>query len=84
MHAEQHLGRLEIDLHGPCSACSKPVKRAELLARISAHLRVRADNSWVNTLVNGAMQDNAEAMRILKSILPEPIITRLQARSPLA
>lgn len=58
--------------------CSKPVKRGELIARIAAHLRVKADATWVNSLVNGAMQDDAEAMKILKSILPEPIILRIQ------
>lgn len=36
--------------------CSKPVKRAELLARIDAHLRIKADATWVHSLVNGAMQ----------------------------
>ncbi|KAK9789210.1 hypothetical protein WJX73_000342 [Symbiochloris irregularis] len=58
--------------------CSKPVKRAELLARISAHLRVKADANWVHSLVNGVMQDEGTAMDILKSILPEPIILRIQ------
>lgn len=50
----------------------------ELVARIAAHLRVKADATWVNSLVNGAMQDDTEAMHILKSILPEPIILRIQ------
>lgn len=57
---------------------SKPIKRAELLARIGAHLRMKADATWVNSLVNGAMKDDAEAMKILKSILPETIIHRIQ------
>ncbi|KAK9784695.1 hypothetical protein WJX73_001889, partial [Symbiochloris irregularis] len=56
----------------------KPVKRAELLARITAHLRVRAGNNWLNALSEGAMQNNAEAMKILQSILPEAIISRMQ------
>ena len=58
--------------------CSKPIKRAELLAPIAAHLRTKADATWVNSLVNGAMKDDAEAMKILKSILPEGIISRIQ------
>ncbi|KAK9794043.1 hypothetical protein WJX73_001341 [Symbiochloris irregularis] len=57
---------------------SKPIKRSELLARIAAHLRIQADTAWVTTLVQGSMQDNAEAMNILKSILPINIIHRIQ------
>ena len=34
----------------------------------------------VNSLVNGAIQDNQEAMVILESILPTPIILRLQVK----
>ncbi|KAK9826256.1 hypothetical protein WJX74_003071 [Apatococcus lobatus] len=57
---------------------SKPIKRKELLARIDVHLRLKADASWVHGLMSGSTANDAEAMEILKSILPERIIHRLQ------
>ena len=62
--------------------CSKPIKKPELLARIAAHLRLKTDTNWITSLASGAMQEDAEAMSILKSILPEGIITRIQVHSP--
>ena len=58
--------------------CSKPVKRAELLARIKAHLRVKTDATWVQSIVKGVLTEDSEAMKILESILPESIIARIQ------
>lgn len=58
--------------------CSKPIKRKELLARIEVHLKLKADSSWVHGLMSGSTANDAEAMEILKSILPEKIIHRLQ------
>ena len=58
--------------------CSKPIKRAELLARIKAHLRVKSDATWVQSIVKGVLTEDSEAMKILESILPESIITRIQ------
>lgn len=58
--------------------CSKPVKQGELLARISAQLRVKADATWVQSIVKGVLEDDSEAMNILQTILPEPIISRIQ------
>ena len=66
-----------------CS-CSKPVKRAELLARIKAHLRVKSDATWVQSIVKGVLTEDSEAMKILESILPESIISRIQVSYPLA
>ena len=77
---QTHLAQPRVDFGYYDLVCSKPIKRGELLARISAHLRVKDDATWVHSLVNGAIQDDAEAMVILKSILPEPIILRLQVR----
>ena len=54
------------------------MKRSELLARISTHLRVKEDATWVTSIVNGVLQEDTEAMQILKSILPECIIARMQ------
>ena len=59
-------------------ACSKPVKRGELLARIKAHLRVKSDATWVQSIVKGVLTEDSEAMKILESILPESIISRIQ------
>ena len=39
---------------------------------------MKADTTWMHSLVHGGMKDDAEAMRILKSILPEMIIKRIQ------
>ena len=61
-----------------CVLCSKPVKQNELLARISAQLRVKADATWVQSIVKGVLEDDSEAMNILQTILPEPIISRIQ------
>ncbi len=61
-----------------CLLCSKPVKQNELLARISAQLRVKADATWVQSIVKGVLEDDSEAMNILQTILPEPIISRIQ------
>jgi len=61
-----------------CGMCSKPVKQGELLARISAQLRVKADATWVQSIVKGVLEDDSEAMNILQTILPEPIISRIQ------
>ena len=58
--------------------CSKPVKRGELLARIKAHLRVKSDATWVQSIVKGVLTEDSEAMKILESILPESIISRIQ------
>ena len=58
--------------------CSKPVKRGELLARIKAHLRVKFDATWVQSIVKGVLTEDSEAMKILESILPESIISRIQ------
>ncbi len=58
--------------------CSKPVKRAELLARIKAQLRVKTDATWVQSIVKGVLTEDSEAMKILESILPESIISRIQ------
>ena len=58
--------------------CSKPVKRGELLARIKAHLRVKNDATWVQSIVKGVLTEDSEAMKILESILPESIISRIQ------
>ncbi|KAK9828691.1 hypothetical protein WJX72_001553 [[Myrmecia] bisecta] len=57
---------------------SKPIKRAELLARISAHVRSTQEATWMSSLMDGALKDDGETMRILKSILPDRIITRIQ------
>lgn len=57
---------------------SKPVKRGELLARIKAHLRVKSDATWVQSIVKGVLTEDSEAMKILESILPESIISRIQ------
>lgn len=62
------------------SCCSKPVKQGELLARISAQLRVKADATWVQSIVKGVLEDDSEAMNILQTILPEPIISRIQVK----
>ena len=54
------------------------MKQGELLARISAQLRVKADATWVQSIVKGVLEDDSEAMNILQTILPEPIISRIQ------
>ena len=61
------------------------MKQGELLARISAQLRVKADATWVQSIVKGVLEDDSEAMNILQTILPEPIISRIQVKllSPL-
>lgn len=48
------------------------------MARISAQLRVKADATWVQSIVKGVLEDDSEAMNILQTILPEPIISRIQ------
>lgn len=63
--------------HWVC-VCSKPVKRGELLARIKAHLRVKSDATWVQSIVKGVLTEDSEAMKILESILPQSIISRIQ------
>ena len=57
------------------------MKQGELLARISAQLRVKADATWVQSIVKGVLEDDSEAMNILQTILPEPIISRIQVKS---
>lgn len=84
LHCALALGSPCSDGHDFAMPCSKPIKRAELIARIGAHLRLKADSSWVNSLASGAMKDDAEAMKILKSILPENIITRIKVIVTLA
>ncbi|DBA81613.1 hypothetical protein WJX77_010729 [Trebouxia sp. C0004] len=64
--------------HGCNDFICKPVKQGELLARISAQLRVKADATWVQSIVKGVLEDDSEAMNILQTILPEPIISRIQ------
>ncbi|DBB18216.1 hypothetical protein WJX82_000391 [Trebouxia sp. C0006] len=64
--------------HGCNDFVSKPVKRAELLARIKAQLRVKTDATWVQSIVKGVLTEDSEAMKILESILPESIISRIQ------
>ncbi|KAA6426844.1 MAG: adenylate guanylate cyclase [Trebouxia sp. A1-2] len=64
--------------HGCNDFICKPVKQNELLARISAQLRVKADATWVQSIVKGVLEDDSEAMNILQTILPEPIISRIQ------
>lgn len=64
--------------HGCNDFMCKPVKQGELLARISAQLRVKADATWVQSIVKGVLEDDSEAMNILQTILPEPIISRIQ------
>ena len=54
------------------------MKHGELLARISAQLRVKADATWVQSIVKGVLEDDSEAMNILQTILPEQIISRIQ------
>ena len=54
------------------------MKRAELLARIKAQLRVKTDATWVQSIVKGVLTEDSEAMKILESILPESIISRIQ------
>lgn len=54
------------------------MKRAELLARIKAQLRVKTDATWVQSIVKGVLTEDSEAMKILESILPESIIARIQ------
>ena len=54
------------------------MKRGELLARIKAHLRVKNDATWVQSIVKGVLTEDSEAMKILESILPESIISRIQ------
>lgn len=54
------------------------MKQGELLARISAQLRVKADATWVQSIVKGVLEDDSEAMNILQTILPEQIISRIQ------
>ena len=64
------------DLKVECMCtCSKPVKRAELLARISAHLRVKADATWVHSLVNGAMQVRHHLCIALAAAMQVPTVT---------
>lgn len=46
---------------------------------MSAHLKVRDDADWMSDLVGGTMHESDNAMLILKSILPEFIIDRMQA-----
>ncbi|KAL3153016.1 Hexokinase-3 [Trebouxia sp. C0009 RCD-2024] len=64
--------------HGCNDFVGKPVKRGELLARIKAHLRVKSDATWVQSIVKGVLTEDSEAMKILESILPQSIISRIQ------
>ena len=48
------------------------------MARIKAHLRVKSDATWVQSIVKGVLTEDSEAMKILESILPESIISRIQ------
>ena len=57
------------------------MKRGELLARIKAHLRVKSDATWVQSIVKGVLTEDSEAMKILESILPESIISRIQVQN---
>ncbi|KAK9819755.1 hypothetical protein WJX72_001989 [[Myrmecia] bisecta] len=55
---------------------SKPVKRAELMARIGAHLKT-TEYYLLHALADGGPVDDS-AMSILKNILPEHIIEKIQ------
>ncbi len=56
----------------------KPVRREELTARIEIHTTVKQDASWMKGLVSGATNDDTEAMSLLKAIMPERIISKIQ------
>lgn len=58
----------------------KPYQRDELLARIGSQLRLRNDSSWLAEIMRS--RDGAgdkESLRLLKNILPESIIQRIQS-----
>ncbi|GIL60119.1 hypothetical protein Vafri_14766 [Volvox africanus] len=56
----------------------KPYQREELLARIETQLRLKSDSWWLAELVNNVDGRETESMKLLKNILPESIIARMQ------
>ncbi|GFH20593.1 uncharacterized protein HaLaN_17739 [Haematococcus lacustris] len=57
----------------------KPFCRDELLARIETQLRLKSDSWWLAELVNNQDGRETESMKLLKNILPESIIQRMQS-----
>uniref|UniRef100_A0A7S0WIH5 Guanylate cyclase n=1 Tax=Chlamydomonas leiostraca TaxID=1034604 RepID=A0A7S0WIH5_9CHLO len=57
----------------------KPYQREELLARIEAQLRLKNDSWWLAELVNNQDGRETQSMKLLKNILPESIIARMQS-----
>ncbi|GIL82425.1 hypothetical protein Vretifemale_11416 [Volvox reticuliferus] len=56
----------------------KPYQREELLARIETQLRLKSDSWWLAELANNVDGRDTESMKLLKNILPESIIARMQ------
>ncbi|KXZ47741.1 hypothetical protein GPECTOR_33g623 [Gonium pectorale] len=56
----------------------KPYQREELLARIETQLRLKKDSWWLAELVNNVDGRETESMKLLKAMLPESIIARMQ------
>ena len=54
------------------------MRREELIARIDIHIATRNDAPWMSGLVQGTTNKDAEAMQLLKAILPEKIIGKIQ------
>uniref|UniRef100_A0A7S3VS63 histidine kinase n=1 Tax=Dunaliella tertiolecta TaxID=3047 RepID=A0A7S3VS63_DUNTE len=57
----------------------KPYQREELLARIETQLRLKNDSWWLAELMNNQDGRETESMKLLKNILPESIIQRMQS-----
>jgi len=45
---------------------------------------VKTDATWIQSIVKGVLTEDSEAMKILESILPESIISRIQVSLPCA
>lgn len=54
------------------------MRREELIARIDIHVAAKNDAPWMSGLVTGTTNKDTEAMQLLKAILPEKIIAKIQ------
>lgn len=57
------------------------MRREELIARIDIHVAAKNDAPWMSGLVTGTTNKDTEAMQLLKAILPEKIIAKIQVSS---
>lgn len=57
------------------------MRREELIARIDIHVAAKNDAPWMSGLVTGTTNKDTEAMQLLKAILPEKIIAKIQVGS---